>query len=202
MKKIFFDCEFTGLRQGTELISIGCVTEDNETFYAEFNDYTLHPGIVPPEDNKFIEEHVLPNLTLNLKGDADHSFWWSCEETKTEVRGNVEEIKSYLNRWLQDVVPFLPEFPAFQMWSDCLAYNWVLFNHIWGGAIHIPKVVSYIPMDLCTMLELADIDPDISRLELSGLKDLTQHNALDGAKMIKACHEKLEPIFRVMEVNA
>lgn len=37
--KVFFDTEFTGLHQGTTLISIGLVAESGEEFYAEFNDY-------------------------------------------------------------------------------------------------------------------------------------------------------------------
>lgn len=36
---IYFDTEFTGLHQNTTLISIGCVSEDNKTFYAELDDY-------------------------------------------------------------------------------------------------------------------------------------------------------------------
>lgn len=37
--KIFFDTEFTGLQQNTSLISIGLVTEDDRSFYAELVDY-------------------------------------------------------------------------------------------------------------------------------------------------------------------
>jgi len=37
--KIFFDTEFTGLRQDTSLISIGCITETEEIFYFENTDY-------------------------------------------------------------------------------------------------------------------------------------------------------------------
>ena len=36
---MFFDSEFTGLRQDTTLISIGLVAEDGSMFYAEFTDY-------------------------------------------------------------------------------------------------------------------------------------------------------------------
>ncbi len=37
--KIFFDTEFTGLHQGTTLISIGMITEDGRELYCELNDY-------------------------------------------------------------------------------------------------------------------------------------------------------------------
>ncbi len=36
--KVFFDTEFTGLRQQTTLISIGLVAETGETFYAELTE--------------------------------------------------------------------------------------------------------------------------------------------------------------------
>ena len=39
MKKVFFDTEFTGLHQNTSLISIGCIAEDGNTFYATLTDY-------------------------------------------------------------------------------------------------------------------------------------------------------------------
>ena len=37
--KVWFDTEFTGLHKNTTLISIGLVTENGKTFYAEFTDY-------------------------------------------------------------------------------------------------------------------------------------------------------------------
>ena len=39
LKKIFFDCEFTGLHKNTTLISIGLISDCGKTFYAEFTDY-------------------------------------------------------------------------------------------------------------------------------------------------------------------
>ena len=35
--KVFFDTEFTGLQQDTDLISIGFVAEDGEELYIELN---------------------------------------------------------------------------------------------------------------------------------------------------------------------
>ena len=37
--KIFFDTEFTGLHKNTTLVSIGFISEDGRTFYAECNDF-------------------------------------------------------------------------------------------------------------------------------------------------------------------
>jgi hypothetical protein len=44
----------------------------------------------------------------------------------------------------------------------------------------------YIPFDICTLLQVQGIDPDISRIEFSELHDIAHHNALDDARVIKS----------------
>lgn len=39
MARVYFDTEFTGLVQDAKLISIGMISEDGRTFYAESTDY-------------------------------------------------------------------------------------------------------------------------------------------------------------------
>lgn len=85
---------------------------------------------------------------------------------------------------------FLEPYDEVEMWSDCLAYDWVLFNNLWGNAFSIPSNVYYIPFDICTLFKAKGIDPDINREEFSGI-DGAKHNALHDAKVIKACYEKL-----------
>ena len=53
---IYFDTEFTGLHKDTTLISIGLVTENGDTFYAEFDDYDK------TQCNDWIQENVINNL--------------------------------------------------------------------------------------------------------------------------------------------
>jgi hypothetical protein len=79
------------------------------------------------------------------------------------------------------------------MWSDCLAYDWVLFCQLWGGAFGVPKNIYYIPFDICTLFKEKGIDPDINREEFAGLVagEHDKHNALWDAKVIKKCYEKL-----------
>ena len=96
-----------------------------------------------------------------------------------------EQIKFSIETWLR-------QFGQVEMWGDCLAYDWVLFRELWdGGHECLPENVYYIPFDLCTLLKSNGIDPDISRIEFSEMKAV-KHNALDDAKVIKACYEKLE----------
>lgn len=87
---------------------------------------------------------------------------------------------------------FIKPYDRVEMWSDCLSYDWVLFNQIWGHAFNIPKNVYYIPFDICTLFKVKGIDPDISREEFAGLNANGQkHNALWDAKVIKACYQRL-----------
>ena len=174
MTKIFFDTEFTGLHQKTTLISIGFISECGKTFYAEFADYDKS------QVDNWIQENVINN-TLFINGSSS-----SCTNLNNYSHiGATETIVADLKDWLS-------QFKKVEIWSDCLAYDWVLFNHLFGHAFNIPKNVYYIPFDICTLFKAKGIDPDISREEFSGMSDNSQkHNALWDARVIKKCYENL-----------
>jgi len=180
MKKLYFDTEFTGLHQKTSLISIGIISECGKTFYAELYDYDGNYVDDWINDNVISKLH-LKNKDLLIKENKldDGSF------TKTEILTNMKGLKTHLTNWLK-------QFDEVEIWSDCLAYDWVLFNQIWGSAMEIPKNVYYIPFDICTLFKVAGVDPDISREEYADYKSgEDKHNALHDAKVIKSCYEKL-----------
>lgn len=171
-KKLSFDQEFTGLHQKTTLISLGIVSDCGKTFYCELNDYDKS------QCDEWINKNVIANLFLK-EGDNDYSL------NRYRILGNKEEIKEALTIWLS-------QFEEVEMWSDCLAYDWVLFCDIFGGAFNIPKNVYYIPLDLATGFKIKGVDPDINREEYSGLKDgVIKHNSLWDALVIQSCHDKL-----------
>lgn len=172
MTKVFMDTEFTGLHKHTSLISIGCVAETGETFYAELTDYDRN------QVDNWIRENVMYNLAPRLSDlfrmadTAEHGKKWRVALT--------------LERWLK-------QFDSVEIWSDTLAYDWVLFNDLWGHAFDIPKNVYYIPFDIATLFKVAGVDPDISREKFAGVDDANdeKHNALWDAKVIKMCYDKL-----------
>lgn len=169
--KIFFDTEFTGLHQNTTLISIGLVAESGEKFYAELSDYD------ETQVDEWLQKNVIDHLLYDGQPDwiyPDYFYW-----------GDKAFIKDKLTEWLS-------QFESVEIWSDCLAYDWVLFNQLFGHAFSIPKNVYYIPFDICTLFKMKGIDPDISREEFSEWTELYgKHNALHDALVIKACYEKL-----------
>jgi len=195
---IFFDTEFTGLHQETTLISIGLVADDR-TFYAELNDYDEE------QLDLWLLEHVISNLKFDppIEGQQEHSMVTRSQNNpignniyqgySIELRCDTQGLKEALTRWLS-------QFDNVELWSDCLAYDWVLFNQIWGHAFNIPENISYIPYDICTLFKIRGIDADINREEfgLTSLSSWTpdpsqweKHNALWDARVIKACYQKL-----------
>lgn len=157
--KVFMDCEFTGLHQGTTLISIGMIAEDGRELYCELNDY----------DKTQIDDWLKDNVIANLHNTNPIN----TEQLRKAIEG------------------FIEPYDTVEIWSDCLSYDWVLFNQIWGHAFNIPKAIYYIPFDLCTLFKVKGIDPDVSREEYAGMtKGSQKHNALWDAKVIRECYLK------------
>lgn len=180
--KIFFDTEFTGLHQNATLISIGLIAETGQTFYAELTDYDKS------QIDEWLQENVINNLTLDyLKSNIENAgVTDTTDSNNIKYQGAKSHLKVELEKWFS-------QFDAVEMWSDCLAYDWVLFNQIFGHAFNIPKNIYYIPFDLSSLLKIYGYDPDLSRKEFSG-SDEPNHNALSDAKMIKACFDKVMQI--------
>lgn len=187
--KVFFDTEFTGLHQKTTLISIGLVSECGKTFYAELTDYDKS------QIDKWLNDNVISNLMFkNETGNGGNAL--------SNFYGNTEFVKSELSHWLS-------QFEEIEIWSDCLSYDWVLFNQLFGHAFNIPKNVYYIPFDICTLFKVKGIDADINREEFisntrSENEDILhfdeqgnliksfKHNSLWDARVIRQCFFKLQ----------
>jgi len=177
--KIFFDTEFTGLHKNTSLISIGLVDENGRRFYAELTDYDKS------QLDDWLKLNIIDNLILNNMENNSISF--ADHMDIKYVKGTKKYIAQELYFWHQYI--YNPDVQI-EMWSDCLSYDWVLFNDLFGHAFNIPKNIYYIPFDICTLFKIKGIDPDINREEFSGLQG-HKHNSLHDAKVIKACYEKL-----------
>ncbi len=176
--KLFLDTEFTGLHQKTTLISIGLVSEDGRTFYGETNDYAAD------QVDAWLRENVIAHLRWTRQG-GQSSGWWPAPSGNTVMWGSSESVAENLRSWLRS-------YDTVEIWSDCLAYDWVLFCELFGGAMGIPENVYYIPLDLATLFKVKGIDPDINREEYAGMtKGAAKHNALWDAKVIKGCYEKV-----------
>ena len=177
--RVFFDTEFTGLHQKTTLISIGLVAQTGEMFYAELIDYD-HAQL-----NDWIVSNVTTKLYLNVKENI-------ANKKATFYKGSHSNLKHWISQWME-------QFDIVEMWSDCLAYDWVLFCHIFGSAFDIPKNIYYIPFDIATLFKERGVDPDISREKFAYGEAYNEmlakkHTALWDAQTIKTCFEKLKTL--------
>ena len=195
--RIFFDTEFTGIRQDTTLVSIGMVDEPGNTLYVTLNDY----------DREQIEEwlwkNVIPDLVLEQHRDSPHfkskTEGWGSE---IEVDGlthqvvyNVaaDECMNNIQRWL--VTRGKPH--ELELWSDVPAYDMVLLDNLFKDVDDKPY--SFYVMDLATAFRMRGIDPDVTREEYAGLllpppfgQSSMKHNALWDALIIRECVRKLD----------
>lgn len=196
--KIFLDCEFTELSKKGELISIGLVSTDGRTFYAELNDYnrdnvsewikynvvdnllfTVDDGYCVRAKNRVVDAIIEEETDEEVVLEYDYGF-------NTELLGNKAKVGFELRLWLE-------QFKSVEIVGDCMAYDWMHFVDLLGDtAFDIPSNVNYIPLDICTMFEMKNIDPDIGRETFVHNKVYgTKHNALYDALVVRECYKKL-----------
>lgn len=180
LTKVFLDTEFTGLHLRTTLISIALVADSGQEFYAEFTDYDRK------QISPWIEENVLNRLQLKTEKTGVYH-----NHELTKVKGDRIEIASQLRMWLS-------QFTAIEIWADVLAYDWVLFCELFGGALNIPEHIFYSPFDLATFFRLKGfIDPvskyerDVKRFLFAETDISQQHNSLADARAELICYKKL-----------
>ena len=166
--KLFFDMEFTGLHKETTPISLGIVSEDGKTFYAEFTDYD------ESQCNDWIKENVIHNLYLshipwhsqclkdieNLKNKGyvisqnphiprdnailEYDYFKMDEEGNMSALGDSCWIGIALREWLQ-------QFDIIQFVSDVCHYDFVLLIDLLtngGTALDLPENISAVCHDL------------------------------------------------------
>lgn len=192
---IYFDAEFTGLHQKTTLISLAIVPETGPYFYAEFTDYDRN------QIDDWLQDHVLDNLTLTEKPIVEpiqfdkHTSVKGEEVNIINICGDTKTITKYLTEYLRMLCTrsASPGSRTLYFVSDCLAYDFVLFCELFGGAMKLPKFVYYIPFDICTTMKDQGIDPDINREKFAGIDaPAAKHNSLWDAEIIQICYDKLK----------
>lgn len=184
--KLFFDCEFTGLRQNTTPISIGIVSEDGKKFYAEFTDY----------DESQCNDWITENVTSELLHDTEK---WYEGIADRQIHG-IKKIISYaLKDWIQ-------QFKTIQFASDVCHYDFILLIDLLtngGTALDLPKNISAachdINQDIAKHFNISDREAfDMSREkimnDLCKTEDIVtgnKHNSLYDAEVIKAIYEEI-----------
>ena len=136
--KIFLDCEFTELSKNGELISIGLVSTDGRTFYAELNDYnkdnlsewikcnvvdnllfTVDDGYCVRVKNKVVDAIIEEETDEEVVLEYDYGF-------NTELLGNKTKVGFELRLWLE-------QFKSVEIVGDCMSYDWVHLVDLLGN---------------------------------------------------------------------
>ena len=201
---IYFDTEFTGLRKNTSLISIGLVTSDGKTFYAEFTDY----------NKEFVDDWINENVISNLVSPENvfNGDNWTMSGTSLEIREQLFE-------WL---APYKEQGKLIQFVSDVSHYDFVLLIDLLLGdeklsAIDLPDGISPccidVNQDIATSIQRTKPE-DVSEEEfnknfvpayaafnfsreemISGVSNFkyegNKHNSLYDALVIRAIHQTL-----------
>lgn len=182
MIKVFLDTEFTALDKTASLISIGLAAETGAMFYAEITSYD------PADASQWVQENVLPHLSGNLRASSNAKV-----EESMFVRGHLVDISRVLRNWFAR----FGDNNSIEIWADVLAWDWVLFCDLFGGAFAIPPQVHYIPRDLSTVMVMKGIDPDIEREQLGKVEwdhpklKLAKHHALYDALLEKSVFDHI-----------
>lgn len=163
-----FDAETDGLHG--DVWAIGAVVQDEHgTEIARF------AGQVDPADltNQWVIENVVPHVNLPVFStrlelrDAFWKFWLANKNDALCIADVGSPVESGL-------------------FSACIADD--LGARQWSGPYPLHEVA--------TLLFAAGVDPDLNRVEFSGLSGLIQHNPVDDAIASAACWRKAMKIIR------
>lgn len=155
--KVFFDTEFTHFQEPLfpeppELISIGCISEDGATFYAENRDFNVQ------HCSEFVKETVIP-----LLDGGDSSMPYSILANK-------------LNIWIQEFkapVSFITDSPSF---------DWPFVEHLFCQYGWPPNlIVKPTHIAFNSVIQTIRFQHLVEQTFYSHQPKLRRHHALDDA---------------------
>lgn len=157
--RVYFDTEFIENGRTIDLLSIGLVREDGETYYAETTTAWCLKNWGPNQHNP-VDAWLVENVIPHLEG-----------KKATERREMAREILEFVGRE--------PEF-----WAYYADYDWVALCQLYGRMIDLPEGWPMYCRDFKQVVDafpsgsrrLAVQDPDV---------DGPEHNALSDARWLK-----------------
>lgn len=168
--KYFFDTEFIETPGSIELISIGIVSEEGRTYYAESTCFDERRA------SDWVKENVITKLRwygneFSKKGycNSGTQFTGTPQEI-TEVFGTLDLISQTVRSFIGKDKP--------EFWAYYADYDWVVFCWLFGSMIDLPEGWPMYCRDLkqwCDQLG----NPDLPK------QDGNEHHALADAKWNK-----------------
>lgn len=155
--KVYFDCEFTGLKKDTDLISMGLTSplstgEGYNSLYIEFTDYDKNKVT-----DDWIQRNVINHLMFNSEEVKEGQYFEHKMGKLRCYKCSKDKAKSFIFDFLQGVYEAFwdecPEDPwendpQVQMVSDVCHYDFVLFLDLFGTALDLPSFISPVCLDI------------------------------------------------------
>lgn len=209
--QFYFDTEFTGLRNGTELISIGVLLNE-KYFYGEIKGVDYNSDEITQSTKEFLSKEVIPGLMFDINKKDDF-----IEKTSGNVVvfGDKTYVANEFVHWL-NINMRTPE-DIFIPVSDVMYYDMVLLMDLINSADKNPisesviNSVSPAGIDInYLIIPIKHVNHfeafDVNREEL--LKELIKsddpliipgkkHNSLYDARVIKALYDVMTKKLRM-----
>lgn len=158
--KVFFDTEFTGLHKNTSLISIGCVSEKKDVFYAELVDFNKNEVDDWLKSNVFSQTIRVDSEGKLTKSDAKREGEISNYTDKSLFCvGNCMTVRNELMQWFDSIREENP----IEFVSDVCHYDMVLLIDLLtngGSALQLPEWISAcchdINQDIAKFLKITE----------------------------------------------
>lgn len=171
--RVYIDLEFVHGWKRTEIVSIGAIREDNETYYAINRNMNLE------ESGEWLTRNVITRLERNP------DLW----KPKFQI---ADELKDFLGfgrteGWVPDHHHTRVGRP--ELWGWFPAYDWFLVSSLYGPFDEHPANFPNTVHCLYSWLEAVEYEKNYGRTRLT--KPQNAHNALADAKWVKEYHELL-----------
>ena len=130
--KLYFDFEMTGIHQDTTPISLGIVSDNGKSFYAEFTDYDRK------QVDAWLEENVIAKTKwLSLEEKPWQAMGMTKSEHSVEVAGDRKTVIHYLKEWIKENFQTHYDIDGtlhnrIEFIGDCCAYDWMLLTELLG----------------------------------------------------------------------
>lgn len=144
--RVFYDTEFRENGHTIDLLSIGLVRENGESYYAVVSDADWDSV----KKDRWLLENVWPGMPV--RGLTTKMVTVGSKiETRIDSAGVLDMSSSLVKpKWViaNEVRDFLTETPNLELWAWYAAYDHVALAQLWGRMIGLPKGIPMWTNDL------------------------------------------------------
>lgn len=191
--RYFYDTEFLDNGRTIDLISIGIVREDDETYYAVNSE--IDQGAI--KEHHWLKDNVWPHLPLRgdkvglkyvggVRGDAAGHTVGLTDYGVLDTGSALVKPRWVIANEVRDFLTVDPERENNELWAYYCAYDHVALAQLWEPMIRLPKGVPMWTHDLKQEMERLGV------ATYAVPANESEHNALVDAQWNKCMYEELQ----------